>query len=157
MSSVDGDPIAGICYVGNQNIMNLRGFVLVPLFVYLILGTSFLLAGFVSLFRIRKVICSDYFKSYTKIDPTLLFGNYFEMSVTFLMIWCKWRLNLCRETSILHLRFGLIYWNRWCSSAHRKLHEFEPFIHQHLISVNSRLSRNKVEERRTNWKSWWSE
>lgn len=55
-SSVDGDPIAGICYVGNQNIANLRGFVLAPLFVYLIIGTSFLLAGFVSLFRIRNVI-----------------------------------------------------------------------------------------------------
>ncbi|CAL1535247.1 unnamed protein product [Lymnaea stagnalis] len=56
MSSVDGDPIAGICYVGNQSLDNLRGFVLAPLFVYLIIGTSFLLAGFVSLFRIRNVI-----------------------------------------------------------------------------------------------------
>ena len=56
MSSVDGDPISGVCYVGNQSIDNLRGFVLVPLFVYLIIGTSFLLAGFVSLFRIRNVI-----------------------------------------------------------------------------------------------------
>ncbi|XP_070570977.1 frizzled-5-like [Ptychodera flava] len=56
MSSVDGDPITGICYVGNQNLGNLRGFVLAPLFVYLLIGTSFLLAGFVSLFRIRNVI-----------------------------------------------------------------------------------------------------
>lgn len=56
MSSVDGDSIAGICYVGNQSVDNLRAFVLAPLFVYLILGTSFLLAGFVSLFRIRNVI-----------------------------------------------------------------------------------------------------
>ncbi|XP_076458216.1 frizzled-5-like [Babylonia areolata] len=56
MSSVDGDPIAGICFVGNQSLENLRGFVLAPLFVYLIIGTSFLLAGFVSLFRIRNVI-----------------------------------------------------------------------------------------------------
>ena len=56
MSSVDGDPVAGICYVGNQNLSNLRGFVIAPLIVYLILGFSFLLAGFVSLFRIRNVI-----------------------------------------------------------------------------------------------------
>lgn len=56
MSSVDGDPVAGICYVGNQNINNLRGFVLIPLFVYLIIGSTFLVAGFVSLFRIRNVI-----------------------------------------------------------------------------------------------------
>lgn len=56
MNAVDGDPVAGICYVGNQNSDNLRGFVLVPLLVYLLLGTSFLLGGFVSLFRIRSVI-----------------------------------------------------------------------------------------------------
>lgn len=56
LSSVDGDHVSGICYVGNQNMTNLRAFVLAPLFVYLILGTSFLLAGFVSLFRIRDAI-----------------------------------------------------------------------------------------------------
>uniref|UniRef100_A0A8D0GKE0 Frizzled-5 n=1 Tax=Sphenodon punctatus TaxID=8508 RepID=A0A8D0GKE0_SPHPU len=56
LSSVDGDPVSGICYVGNQNIDKLRGFVLAPLVVYLFTGTMFLLAGFVSLFRIRSVI-----------------------------------------------------------------------------------------------------
>ena len=59
MSSVDGDPVAGICYVGSQNLNNLRGFVLAPLCVYLLIGTSFLLAGFVSLFRIRNVIKAE--------------------------------------------------------------------------------------------------
>ncbi|XP_059585145.1 frizzled-8 [Alligator mississippiensis] len=56
LSSVDGDPVAGICYVGNQSLENLRGFVLAPLLIYLALGCMFLLAGFVSLFRIRSVI-----------------------------------------------------------------------------------------------------
>uniref|UniRef100_A0A1B6C5G0 Frizzled-2 n=1 Tax=Clastoptera arizonana TaxID=38151 RepID=A0A1B6C5G0_9HEMI len=56
MAAVDGDPVAGICYVGNQNAENLRVFVLGPLLVYLLLGTSFLFGGFVSLFRIRNVI-----------------------------------------------------------------------------------------------------
>ncbi|KAF2899039.1 hypothetical protein ILUMI_07136 [Ignelater luminosus] len=54
--AVDGDPIIGICYVGNMNMDNLRTFVLAPLLVYLVLGTTFLFAGFVSLFRIRNVI-----------------------------------------------------------------------------------------------------
>lgn len=54
--AVDGDPISGICYVGNMNMDNLRTFVLAPLLVYLVLGTTFLFAGFVSLFRIRNVI-----------------------------------------------------------------------------------------------------
>ncbi|GBN27876.1 Frizzled-5 [Araneus ventricosus] len=56
MGAVDGDPVAGICSVGNQNVDHLRWFVIMPLCAYLLLGTSFLLAGFVSLFRIRKVI-----------------------------------------------------------------------------------------------------
>ncbi|KAE8280081.1 Frizzled-8 [Larimichthys crocea] len=33
LSSVDGDSVAGICYVGNQNLDNLRGFVLAPLVI----------------------------------------------------------------------------------------------------------------------------
>ncbi|XP_061924421.1 frizzled-5 [Entelurus aequoreus] len=56
LSAVDGDPVAGICYVGNQSLGNLRGFVLAPLAVYLFTGSLFLLAGFVSLFRIRSII-----------------------------------------------------------------------------------------------------
>lgn len=55
-NSIDGDPVSGICYVGNTNIENLRNYVLAPYFVYLVVGTTFLLAGFVSLFRIRSVI-----------------------------------------------------------------------------------------------------
>uniref|UniRef100_A0A8D3BQD0 Frizzled class receptor 8 n=1 Tax=Scophthalmus maximus TaxID=52904 RepID=A0A8D3BQD0_SCOMX len=38
LSSVDGDSVAGICYVGNQNLDNLRGFVLAPLVIYLFIG-----------------------------------------------------------------------------------------------------------------------
>lgn len=56
MSAVDGDAFAGVCYVGNQSADNLKMFVLAPLVVYLALGVSFLLGGFVSLFRIRNVI-----------------------------------------------------------------------------------------------------
>lgn len=56
MVAVDGDPVAGICYVGNLNTEHLKTFVLAPLFVYLVVGTTFLMAGFVSLFRIRSVI-----------------------------------------------------------------------------------------------------
>ncbi len=56
LSSVDGDSVAGICYVGNQNLDNLWGFVLAPLVIYLFIGTIFLFAGFVSMFRIRSVI-----------------------------------------------------------------------------------------------------
>ncbi|RWS29368.1 Frizzled-8-like protein [Leptotrombidium deliense] len=56
MGAIDGDSFTGICYVGNQDLNNLKNFVLIPLCVYLGLGFVFLLAGFISLFRIRSVI-----------------------------------------------------------------------------------------------------
>ncbi|XP_010890407.2 frizzled-5 [Esox lucius] len=56
LNAVDGDPVAGICYVGNQSVESLLGLVIAPLVVYLLTGSLFLLAGFVSLFRIRSVI-----------------------------------------------------------------------------------------------------
>ncbi|CAH0404753.1 unnamed protein product [Chilo suppressalis] len=59
MGKVDGDVLSGVCYVGLWDGEALRGFVLAPLCVYLVLGTVFLLAGFVSLFRIRTVMKHD--------------------------------------------------------------------------------------------------
>ena len=55
-SAVDGDSVGGICYVGTHSPRNLIGYVLVPLLIYLLLGISFLSAGFISLFKIRNVI-----------------------------------------------------------------------------------------------------
>merc|ERR1719495_2139547 len=45
-----------MCYVGIHNPKNLIGYVLIPLLMYLLLGISFLSAGFISLFKIRNVI-----------------------------------------------------------------------------------------------------
>uniref|UniRef100_H3AZ03 Frizzled class receptor 1 n=1 Tax=Latimeria chalumnae TaxID=7897 RepID=H3AZ03_LATCH len=59
VGQVDGDVLSGVCFVGLNNVDALRGFVLAPLFVYLFIGTSFLLAGFVSLFRIRTIMKHD--------------------------------------------------------------------------------------------------
>ncbi|KAM3833869.1 frizzled-1-like [Diretmus argenteus] len=59
VGQVDGDVLSGVCFVGVNSVDALRGFVLAPLFVYLFIGTSFLLAGFVSLFRIRTIMKHD--------------------------------------------------------------------------------------------------
>jgi frizzled protein 5/8 len=56
MSVVDGDPVSGVCYVGTLDVTHLRGFVLAPLCVYLLIGTCFLVMGFVSMCRVRRVI-----------------------------------------------------------------------------------------------------
>lgn len=62
---VDGDELTGLCYVGNQDLLALTGFVLGPQFTYLIIGTLFLVAGFVALYRIRLTIQKE---GLTKID-----------------------------------------------------------------------------------------
>ncbi|XP_052808670.1 frizzled-4-like [Mya arenaria] len=53
MRDVDADELTGICYVGNQNNDTLLGFAIAPLLVYLVVGTSFILAGIVAMFKIR--------------------------------------------------------------------------------------------------------
>ena len=60
MNQVDGDLLSGICFVGGKNLQALRGFLLAPLFFYLVVGSIFLLAGFVALIRIRKVLKTDH-------------------------------------------------------------------------------------------------
>ncbi|MBN3322511.1 FZ10B protein, partial [Atractosteus spatula] len=59
MRKVAGDELTGVCYVGSMDIKALTGFVLIPLSCYLIIGTSFLLSGFVALFHIRKIMKTE--------------------------------------------------------------------------------------------------
>ncbi|XP_034038224.1 frizzled-7-like [Thalassophryne amazonica] len=59
MGQVDGDLLTGVCYVGITSVDALRSFVLVPLFVYLFIETSFQLTGFVSFFRISAIMKLD--------------------------------------------------------------------------------------------------
>ncbi|XP_038844896.1 frizzled-9-like isoform X3 [Salvelinus namaycush] len=56
MRKVAGDELTGLCYVGSMDVNALTGFVLIPLSCYLIIGTSFILTGFVALFHIRKIM-----------------------------------------------------------------------------------------------------
>ena len=53
---VDPDELTGLCYIGNRSSITLLWFVVIPLFVYLLLGTSFLLTGFISLLKIRRTL-----------------------------------------------------------------------------------------------------
>ncbi|XP_076303947.1 frizzled-5-like [Tachypleus tridentatus] len=82
VDGVDGDPVAGICFVGNQDLTLLRGFVLTPLCVYLLLGTSFLLAGFVALFRIRNVIRQQARAKVDKLEKLMIRIGVFSVLYT---------------------------------------------------------------------------
>ncbi|CAL8251723.1 unnamed protein product [Boreogadus saida] len=59
MRKVAGDELTGVCYVGSMDVKALTAFVLIPLSCYLVIGTSFLLSGFVALFHIRRVMKTE--------------------------------------------------------------------------------------------------
>ncbi|KFQ31350.1 hypothetical protein N331_10309, partial [Merops nubicus] len=54
--AIEAHSSTGLCYVGSMDVSALTGFVLIPLSCYLVVGTSFILTGFVALFHIRKIM-----------------------------------------------------------------------------------------------------
>jgi frizzled protein 4 len=69
---VDGDELTGLCYVGNQDLLALTGFVLGPKFTYLIIGTLFLLAGFIALYRMRLAVHKERLHKIDKLDRFIM-------------------------------------------------------------------------------------
>ncbi|KAJ3590898.1 hypothetical protein NHX12_008846 [Muraenolepis orangiensis] len=59
MRLVDADDLTGLCYVGNLQQEALVGFVVAPLATYLLIGTLFICAGLVALFKIRSNLQKD--------------------------------------------------------------------------------------------------
>lgn len=53
---VDADRLSGLCFIGNERSEDLLLFVALPLMIYLLIGTIFLIMGFVALIKIRKVL-----------------------------------------------------------------------------------------------------
>ncbi len=53
---VDADELSGLCFIGTRSSKTLLTFVVIPLFIYLLIGSSFLLAGFIALIRIRRAL-----------------------------------------------------------------------------------------------------
>nr|CRI73787.1 Frizzled-4 [Euperipatoides kanangrensis] len=105
LRSVDADELTGTCYVGNQSFESLMGFVLGPLTAYLVIGISFLLAGFVALFRIRNQMKNDgskmdklevlmvrigIFSVLYTVPATCVIGCYFYEYTN----WSSWTLNI---------------------------------------------------------------
>lgn len=81
MTKVDGDELSGVCFVGLSDLSALRGYVLAPLFVYFFVGATFLIAGFVSLFRVRSVLKDDYSKR-EKIEKLMIRIGVFSILYT---------------------------------------------------------------------------
>lgn len=58
-SKIEGDVLSGVCFVGIYNTGDLLNFLLVPLSIYLGVGTVFLFAGFYAMYDIRNQVRND--------------------------------------------------------------------------------------------------
>lgn len=118
MGRIEGDVLSGVCYVGIWDVTTLRGFVLTPLFIYLVLGTIFLLAGFVSLFRIRTImkhggtktdkleklmIRIGIFSVLYTVPATIVIACYFYEQSNFGSWMVTWHHEMCKESKVYRL------------------------------------------------------
>jgi len=115
LGKVEGDVLSGVCFVGQLDKHSLGIFLIIPLIFYLSLGTLFLLAGFVSLFRIRTVMKNDGTKT-DKLERLMfkigIFSALFILP-SFVYLGCllyeysnfddwmvQWNRNMCKKFSI---------------------------------------------------------
>lgn len=133
MSSVDGDSLSGICSVGNQNKDSLVAFVVVPLGIFLTIGSVFLLTGFVSLFRIRKKMRSDG-NNTNKLEKLMVrigvFSVLYTVPATVTIGCCVYEISNRQK------------WERWltcgetpCAGAENVEPEFSVFMVKYFMSL----------------------
>lgn len=140
MGQVDGDVLSGVCTTGISDVDALRGFVLAPLVVYLIIGTCFLVAGFVSLFKIRTIMKSDGTKT-DKLEKLMVRIGIFSVLYTVpatIVIACYFYEQSSREG------WMTTWYNRVCErsdgdkclpSSGSRMPDFNVFMIKYLMSV----------------------
>ncbi|XP_038131865.1 frizzled-7-A-like [Cyprinodon tularosa] len=115
MEQVEGDLLSGVCSVGIYSVEGLRGFILAPLFIYLLIGDSLLLTGFLSLFRVRSIMKHNGTNT-NKLEKLMVRTGVFSLLYTVsnaVTIAClvyeqasrprwdaTWRLQTCRHFSL---------------------------------------------------------
>jgi hypothetical protein len=112
LKSIDGDPISGICYVGHSDSSMLRAFVILPLITFLTIGTIFLLAGLISLMRIRNVMKNQDRTKTSKLEKLMVRIGLYSILYTVPATFVRLQVNVVRHE---HTH---VY---CCCSGHRNL------------------------------------
>jgi frizzled 1/7 len=115
LGKVEGDVLSGVCFVGQLDRHSLFVFLLIPIGIYLSLGTLFLFAGFVSLFRIRTVMKNDGTRT-DKLERLMMRIGFFSalfILPSFVYLGClcyeyvnfddwmtQWNRSMCKKFSI---------------------------------------------------------
>ncbi|XP_053676450.1 frizzled [Anopheles nili] len=107
LGKVEGDVLSGVCFVGQLDTHSLAMFLLIPLVIYLSVGGIFLLAGFVSLFRIRTVMKHDGTRT-DKLERLMLRIGFFSG----LFILPSLGYLACLFYEYYHFDDWMIQWNR---------------------------------------------
>lgn len=107
LGKVEGDVLSGVCFVGQLDRHSLAVFLLIPIAIYLSVGTLFLFAGFVSLFRIRTVMKNDGTRT-DKLERLMLRIGFFSA----LFILPSFVYLGCLFYEYLNFDDWLIQWNR---------------------------------------------
>lgn len=96
LGKIEGDPLSGICFVGQYDTQSLQLFLLWPQLVLICIGFVFLVIGFLSMYRIRLVVKNEsgkhegleklmmkigVFSSLYLIPASILLGCYFYIYI----------------------------------------------------------------------------
>lgn len=97
LGKIEGDPLSGICFVGQYDTQSLQIFLLWPQLVLICIGFVFLVIGFLSMYRIRMVVKNEgtgkhegleklmlkigVFSSLYLIPASILLGCYFYIYI----------------------------------------------------------------------------
>ncbi len=91
-SSMDGDPVSGVCSIGNLDEMNLIIFVSAPAVTFLLMTVTFLAAGLLTVGRVRQVLTQNFPRDTRRAEDQLLrFGIFVAANcipITFVIACC---------------------------------------------------------------------
>lgn len=128
LSAVDGDPLAGVCYVGNQSAGNARLFLLAPLGVHVLVGAAFLVAGFIALFRIRSALRRQGLAKTDKLEKLMLrIGVFSVLYTVHIGVVLKMKLYI-------FVRF-ILYCNMFYSQQHSQFSSFIPDVQCFFMNI----------------------
>ncbi|KAI4559251.1 hypothetical protein MJG53_017777 [Ovis ammon polii x Ovis aries] len=86
MNKIEGDGISGVCFVGLYDVAALRFFVLAPLCLCVVVGVSLLLAGIISLNRVRVEIPFEKENQYKLVEFMIWIGVFSTLYLIPLMV-----------------------------------------------------------------------
>uniref|UniRef100_A0AC11EPV4 Uncharacterized protein n=1 Tax=Ovis aries TaxID=9940 RepID=A0AC11EPV4_SHEEP len=86
MNKMEGDGISGMCFVGLYDVAALRYFVLAPLCLCVVVGVSLLLAGIISLNRVRVEIPFEKENQYKLVEFMIWIGVFSTLYLIPLMV-----------------------------------------------------------------------